>query len=161
MRPLRARVLLSAISIGAFAVGALFPKLIFFVLGVGSAVLLAASHFTSRRPLTRALQQFQGRVVDVRLWGAPPPGSPGALTLTAVNTLGAGIHVFCSLEGGASMHLKVAQPRDSALGSGAVAIRAARYVQWNGQKVPSVGSAPAVSIALTEASVRERPGSVA
>lgn len=161
MRPVPARILLSALTLAAFAAGAVFPKLIFFVLAAGSAVLLATSLFTSRRPLTRALQQFQSRAVEVRLWGVPPPGAPGPLILTAVNALGAGAHVFFSLGGGASMHLKVAQPQDPTLASTAVVIRTARYVQWNGQKIPRVGSAPAVSIALTEAAVRERPGSVA
>lgn len=161
MRPLPARVLLLAISIGAFSVGALFPKVIFFVLGIGSAVLLATSLLTSRRPLTRELQQLQGHVVNVRLWGASPPGSPGVLTLTAVNALGAGAHLFFSIEGCASMHLKVAQPQDPHFGSGTVVIPAARYVQWNGRKIPPVNGAPAVSIELTEPPVREQPGSVA
>ncbi len=142
---------------GAFTAGALFPKLIFFVLGLGSAALLATSVLTNRQPLTRALQQFQGYAVEVRLWGALPPGSSGPLVLTAVNALGAGAHVFFSVESGASMHLKVAQPRDPHLGS-AVIIGSAKYVQWNGEKIPRVGIAPAVSVSLAEAPVRERPG---
>ena len=161
MRPIPARVLLSVVSIGAFAAGALFPKAIFFVLGIGAAVLLATSLLTSRRPLTRALQQFQGHVVNVRLWGVSPPGSSGALTVTAVNALGAGAHVFFSLEGRPSMHLKIAQPQDPKLGAGTVVIPAARYVQWNGQKLPRAHGAAAVSIELIEAPVRERPGSEA
>src|ERR1043166_4164819 len=100
MRPLPARVLLSAVAIVALAAGVLFAKAIFFVVAVGASVLLATSLLTSRRPLTRALQRFEGCVVDVRLWGAPPPGAPSRLTITAVNAIGAGVHVFVS-----SMHL--------------------------------------------------------
>jgi hypothetical protein len=145
MRPLPARLLLSAIAVGALIAGVLYPRAIFFVVAVGAVVLLATSLLTSRRPLTRALQTFQGRVVDVRLWGAPPPGSSSRLTVTAVNALGAGFHVFF-----ASVHLKVAQPNDARIEAGSVVIGSARYVQWNGRKVPPVGGAPAFSITLTE-----------
>ena len=151
MRPFPARLLLSALTVGAFAAGALYSKPVFFLVGFGAAVLLTTSFLTSRRPLTRALQQFQNRTVEVRLWGAPPPGPPSALVLAAVNALGAGIHVFCSMEGGgASMHLKIAQPQNPTLGPTTVIVEAAKYVQWNGRKIPRVDGAPAVSIAVVE-----------
>ena len=151
MRPFPARVLLSALTVGALAAGALYSKPVFFLLGFGAAVLLATSLLTSRRPLTRALLQFQNRVVEVRLWGAPPPGSPCALVLTAVNALGPGAHLFFSIEGGgASMHLKIAQPQNPILGPTAITVEAAKYVQWNGRKIPRVDGAPAVSIAVVE-----------
>jgi hypothetical protein len=141
MRPLPARVLLSAIAAGALIAGVLCPRAIFFVVAVGALVILATSLLTSRRPLTRALQTFQGRVVDVRLWGAPPPASPSRLTVAAVNALGAGVHVFFS-----STHLKVAQPENAQIVAGSIVISSARYVQWNGKKVAPVSGAPAVTI---------------
>lgn len=158
MRPIPSRVLLSVITISAFAAGALSPKFIFFVLALGSGALLATSLYTSRRPLTRALLRFKDHPVEVRLCGAPRPGPSGALVLTAVNALGAGVHVFFSVAGGASIHLKVAQPRDPTVGSDTIVIGAAKYVQWNGKKISGVGTAPAVLIALSDAPVRERPG---
>lgn len=150
MRPFPSRVLLSAIALGAFTAGALYPKVIFFVLALGAVALLATSVLTSRWPFTRALQQFEGRPVVIHLWGALPPGLSGAPILTAVNALGAGAHAFFSAEGVASMHLKIAQPRDLRLGPGRVVIASARYVQWNGQKIPRMGGAQAVSIELIE-----------
>jgi hypothetical protein len=161
MRPLPARVLLSAIAIGAFTTGALYSRLLFFVVGLGAVALLATSILTSRWPVTRALQQFQGHSVAVRLWGSPPPGPAGALVLTAVNALGAGAHVFFSDEGGAAMHLKIAQPKDLHLASGRFVIGSAKYVQWNGRKIPRLASATAVSIERVDTSGGERPESVA
>lgn len=146
MRPLPARVLLSAIAIGAFTTSALYPRLIFFVVGLGAVALLATTLLTSRWPVTRALQQFQGHSVAVRLWGSPPPVPSGALVLTAVNALGAGAHVFFSVEGGVAMHLKIAQPKELHLAPGRLVIGSAKYVQWNGQRIPRLAGATAVSI---------------
>jgi hypothetical protein len=164
MRPTAARVLLSVIAIVALAAAVVTAKYIFVVLAVGACVLLVTSLRTSRRPLTQALLTFRNQAVDVRLWGVPvPPAAPSgsSLILASVNALGAGTHVFFNIDGGVSMHLKVAQPKDPTLALGAVIIGSARYVQWNGKKMPRVGSAPAVFIALSAGSVREPPGSVA
>jgi hypothetical protein len=93
--------------------------------------------------------------VEVRLWGAPPPELSGAtFILESVNALGAGAHIFFNVEGVGSMHLKVAQPQDPHLTADSVVIGSARYVQWNGKRLPRIGSAPAVVIALADASVR-------
>jgi hypothetical protein len=147
MRPVPARVLLSAVAIAGLTAGVFFSKVIFFVVAVGALVVLVTSLLTSRRPLTHSLQRFQGHVVDLQIWGAPPPGSPSGLTVTAVNALGAGVHVFFS-----SMHLKIAQPKDPQIGSTSVVIGNARYVQWDGRKVAPVAGTAAVSIALIEGS---------
>src|SRR5450755_2637680 len=157
MRPTPARVLLSVITIGALATGALTALPIFFVVALGAGVLLGTSLSTSRRPLTHALERFRDRAVEVRLWGAPPPNLSGpTLVLTAVNSIGAGAHVFFKLHGSRPMHLKVAQPRDPSLTVDSVVIGSARYVQWNGKRLPRVGSAPAVAIALCEAPMSGR-----
>ena len=150
-----ARILLSSITIGALAAGVLTSQLIFPLVALGAGILLGTSLSTSRRPLTHAIDHFRNRAVEVRLWGAPPPDLSGAtLVLTSVNALGAGAHLFFSVQGGGSVHLKVAQPRDASLAPKCVIIGSARYVQWNGKRLPHVGSAPAVAIALSEASVR-------
>lgn len=150
MRPLPARLLLSAIAIGAIATGVLTSKLIFVVLALGAGVLLATSLATGRRPLTRAIQRFRNHPVEVRIWGAPPPASSGdTLLVSDVNAIGAGVHVFFSAEGRAPIHLKVAQPTDSSVTSDSVVIGAARYVQWNGKKILRAGNAPAVAIVCT------------
>jgi len=88
--------------------------------------------------------------VVVRLWGAAPPGTAGgALTLSAVNVIGAGTHVFFTTSDGASLHLKIAQPRGAELAPDHVTVAAARYVQWNTTKLEHSDSAAAVSISLT------------
>lgn len=134
----------------------------FFVVTLGAAVLLGTSLGTSRRPLTHALEGFRNRVVEVRLWGAPPPDLPGAtLILRSVNALGAGAHVFFDAQGSGSTHLKIAQPQDTRLAQDNVVIGSARYVQWNGKRLPPVGGAPAVAIAVSVKPVDGHPGSVA
>ena len=156
MRPTPARILLSAIAAGSLAAGVLTSQHIFFVVALGAGTLLGTSLSTSRRPLTHAINRFRNQTVEVRLWGAPPPGLSGArLVLTSVNAIGAGAHVFFNVQGGGSMHLKVAQPQDPRSAPDRVVIGSARYVQWNGKRLPHGGSAPAVAIALSEATVRK------
>jgi len=154
MRSTPARILLSAVTIGALAAGVLTSQLIFLLVALGACVLLGTSLSTSRRPLTHAIDHFRNHAVEVRLWGAPPPGLSGAtLVLTSVNPLGVGAHVFFNVQGGGSMHLKVAQPQDPRIAPSCVIIGSAKYVQLNGKRLPHVGSAPAVAITLSEASV--------
>ena len=154
MRPTPARILLSAIAIGSLAAGVLTSQVIFFVVALGAGILLGTSLSTSRRPLTRAINRFRNQRVEVRLWGAPPPDLSGAtLVLTSANAIGAGAHVFFNVQGGGPIHLKVAQPQDPGLEPDRVVIGSAKYVQWNGKRLPHGGSAPAVAIALSEATV--------
>lgn len=155
MRPTPSRVLLTAISIAALAAGVLTSQFIFFGVALGAGILLATSLSTSWRPLTHALESFRNRAVEVRFWGARPFGLPdSALVLTSVNAIGAGVHVFFNVQGARrSMHLKVAQPKDPGLAPASVTIGSARYVQWNGKRIPRAGGAPAVVIALSEAAV--------
>ena len=148
MRPIPARLLLSAVTIGALAAFAFTSQLIFLLVALGAVVLLATSLSTSRRPLTRAIDRFRNHPVDVRLWGAPPPDLSGAtLVLTSVNALGAGAHLFFNVPGGGPMHLKVAQPRNHSLASDRVVVGSARYVQWSGKRLIPAAGAPAVVIA--------------
>lgn len=162
MRPTPARILLSFITVGTLAAGALTSQPVFFVVAFGAGILLGTSLSTNRRPLTRALESFGNHAVEVRLWGAPPPEVFGTtLVVKEVNALGAGTHVFFVAQGGASRHLKVAQPQDSRLAVDSVVIGSARYVQWNGKRLPRVGSAPAVSIVLCKPLPAGDPGSVA
>jgi hypothetical protein len=105
--------------------------------------------------ITQALLRFVGSEVAVRIWGTSPVPDGNALVITSVNALGAGFHVFFRDSAGASIHLKVAQPRDARLASDEVVVSAARYVQWNVKKIPAVAGAPALTVALT-ATARSR-----
>ena len=99
MRPTPARILLSALVIGALTAGVLTSQLIFYLVALLAGFLLATSLSTTRNPLTQALHRFRGFTVEVRAWGALPPLPPGAtLVLTSVNVLGAGVHVFFQAE---------------------------------------------------------------
>jgi hypothetical protein len=141
---------LSAIVVGSLAAGVLTSQAVFFVVALGAGVLLGTSLSTSRRPLTRAINRFRSQRVDVRFWGDPPPDLSGAtLVLTSVNALGAGVHVFFNVPGGGAVHLKVAQPQDPSLAADSVVIGSARYVQWNGKRLPQGSNGPAVAIALS------------
>ena len=152
MRPRPARVILSLITIGALAAGVVTSQFIFIVVALGALVLLVTSLATSRQPFTKACLRFRDQAVAVRVWGVPPPTPPGTtLILKSVNALGAGAHLFFDAGGGVSMHLKVAQPRHPTLTPDTVIVGSARYVQWNGKKLPRVGSAPALSIASSDA----------
>jgi len=147
MRPLPARLLFIALSAAALILGVLTRQVIFFVVAVMALLLLGTSLSTARVPLTRALGRFAGQAVDVRLWGAPPPGSAGALVVESVNLLSVGVHVFFKTTSGQVMHLKIAQPSGATLADGHVVIATAKYVQWNGAKIKSQPGAPAISIA--------------
>ena len=162
MRPLPARTLFSLLAISAVVLGVVTGQTIFFVLVPLPLFLLATSLATSRLPLTRALGGLRNQVVEVRLWGAPPPGTPGpTLVLTSVNVISVGIHLFLTASDGKTMHLKVAQPRDATLAPDLVTIGAARYVQWNARKLEPSATSVAVSIARAGSSETELPGGVA
>lgn len=161
MRPLPARTLFSLLAASAVALGVLTGQPVFFVLAPLPLFFLATSLATSRLPLTRTLRRFRNHVVDVRLWGAPPPDIPGTtLILSSVNVISFGIHLFFTASDGFSMHLKVAQPRDATLAPDHVTIATARYVQWNTTKLKPSDTFAAVSIALAGSSEMELPRGV-
>ena len=153
MRPTPARGLLSALALSALIAGVLTSQVIFYLAALMAAFLLAGSLGTTRNPLAQTLLGFRSCVVEVRVWGAPAPLPSGAtLVLISVNVLGAGVHVFFQSSAGSSIHLKVAQPKGVQLAPRAAVVGSARYVQWNGKKLPVINGAPAVSIAISEAS---------
>lgn len=159
MRPTTARILFSLLAASAMVLGLVTGQTFFFLLVPLPLFLLATSLTTSRLPLTRALGGFRNHVVEVRLWGAQPPDTPGTtLILTSVNVISVGIHLFFTASDGFTMHLKVAQPRDARLAPNHVIIGAAKYVQWNSTKLKPSDTFPAVSIALAGSSEIELPG---
>lgn len=159
MRPVPACILFSVLATAAVALGVFTGQTFFFILASLPLFLLGTSLATSRLPVTRSLGRFRNHVVDVRLWGAPPPGTPGStLILSSVNVISFGIHVFFTTSEGFSMHLKVAQPRDATLAPDHVTLGTARYVQWNTTKLKPSDAFAAVSIALAGCSeMQPRP----
>ena len=151
MRPKPARILFSLLGASAVVLGFVTEQPIFFVLAPLPVLFLSTSLATSRLPLTRALGNFRDQVVEVRLWGGPPPDtSETTLVLSSVNVIGLGVHLFFAASDGASLHLKVAQPRDATLTPEHVTITAARYVQWNATRLRASDTLPAVSITLAD-----------
>ena len=158
MRPTPARVLFSLLAAFAVVLGVITGQTIFFLLVPLPLFFLATSLATSRLPLTRALGGFQNQVVEVRLWGAPPPDTSGlTLILTSVNVISAGIHLFFAAPDGSTVHLKVAQPREATLATDRVTIGAARYVQWNARKLTPSDTMAAVSIGRADPTTRNPP----
>lgn len=153
MRRVPARVLFSLLVVCAAVLGVVTRRTIFFIVAALPLVLLATSLPTSALPLSRALNRFTNQAVDVRLWGAQPPNTSGsALTLTSVNVLGVGVHLFFKASDGNSMHLKIAQPRKTTIARDHITIEAVRYVQWNRTKLKPGDTSVAVSIALSGSS---------
>jgi hypothetical protein len=150
MRPLPARILFSLLAVVSAALGVITGRPILLVVTAISLFLLTTSLLTSRLPLARALSRFRNQAVEVRLWGGSPPDSgSGTFVLTDVNVISAGTHVYFSTSDGTRMHLKVAQPRDVRLTTGAVVIAEARYIQWNRTRIRPQPGAPAAAIALS------------
>ena len=149
MRPLPSRVLFSLLVISFVVLGFVTRQTIFFILAPLPLLFFATSLATSKVPLTRTLSSFRNHAVDVRLWGAPPPGTSGTtLIVSSVNVISFGIHVFFTAPDGSSIHLKIAQPRKATLAPDHVVIAVAWYVQWNVTKLKPSETFPAVSIAL-------------
>ncbi|MES1240662.1 MAG: hypothetical protein ABUT39_03490 [Acidobacteriota bacterium] len=162
MRPTPARVLLAVLILSALTAAVLTSQFIFYLAALMAGFLLATSLSTIGLPLTKALNRLRGCVVEVRVWGAVPPLPPGAtLVLTSVNVLGLGIHVFFQASGGGPIHLKVAQPTKAQVALNGAVIGSARYVQWEGKKLPFISGKPAVFVSLSDAAVRDSPASVA
>jgi len=154
MRPVPARILFSVLTVCAIALFVVTRQAIFALIAPLPLLPLATSLATSRLPLTRALGRFRHHPVEVLLWGAAPPGTAGTtLTLSAVNVIGAGTHVFFTTSDGSSFHLKIAQPRGAEVAPDQVTVAEARYVQWNAAKVERSGTAAAVSIELENVSL--------
>jgi hypothetical protein len=150
MRPVPSRILFSVLGACAIALGVVTGQKIFFIVAALLLLLLATSLATSRLPLTRALGRFRHQPVEVRLWGAAPPGTAGTtLILTSVNVMSVGTHLFFTASDGSSAHLKIAQPRDAQLAPDHVTVATARYVQWNTTKLERNDTAAAVSIAVS------------
>jgi hypothetical protein len=114
------------------------------------ALLFLATRLSHAGRLAAALQHFQGRTVEVLIWGAPPPATDGALvTLTSVKALGAGLHLYFQAGVGTSpLHLKVAQPSQARVTGDLLIIETARYMQWRRKNLPAVPGAPALTVTL-------------
>src|SRR5438876_4849953 len=148
MRSTTLRVIVAMVAAGAFAAGLLTSQFGFIVLGMVAALFLASS-FSQARRLTESLQRFRHQAVAVRVWGASLPVPNGAMTITSVRSLGAGLHIFLRLGTNDSpTHLKVAQPKRVLLEPGALIIESASYAQWSGKKLPRTTGCPALSITL-------------
>jgi hypothetical protein len=154
MRVLPFRLLLALLGAGVLLCGLLTSQPVLVLAGVMAAALLALHFSRLRQPVPQALQRFQNQSVTVLVWGAPPPGSAPdpELAVESVNVIGAGLHIFFATRGGASIHLKVAQPRANDITPERVVLGGARYVQWAGHKIPRVQGAPALSVVLDKKS---------
>ena len=159
-RPAAAAVA-AVVALGGLIASALTSHVLFLVPAIVALLFLATS-FSGAGRVAKPLQDFRNRSAEVRVWGAPLPVPSGAtITITSVKALGAGLHVFLQVApGGSSTHLKVAQPGRAQVLARQLTIESARYVQWAGKRLPRVAGTSALTISLSEASIREPPVSV-
>jgi len=135
---------------------------------VGGVVSIAAAVFTSRigvlaiaviclLPLATSLGQagrlaaslrdFEGRFVNVVVWGASLQGSVGApLRVETVGAVGAGLLIYLTSSRASRTLLKVAQPRSWRLENERLIIDEAAYVQWAGRRLARAEGCSAVTI---------------
>jgi|SRR6516164_5805348 len=110
--------------------------------------LVGASTFGGTARLAEQMRPLVAKSVYARAWGAELPDHFGAeFTVHSVRAFGPGLHVYLRpSEGSASIHLKVAQPRESALDDSRLVISEAKYVQWAGRKVTKVDGTKALEL---------------
>ena len=124
--------------------------MIFIAVLVALAVFLfVGTRLSNAGRLSASLQDVPGRSVEVHVWGAPLAHSSATFQMDSVRALGAGLLIFLrqSPEGRPSL-LKVAQPRASTVQGPTTEIRDARYVQWDGRRLPRVEGVSAVRIQI-------------
>lgn len=85
----------------------------------------------------RSLRAFEGRPVQVEIWGVPLPGSEGCLfKVDSLACLGVGLWIYLRpLSGGRRTKLKIAQPTSMLLNNGVAKIDFSGYAQWAGRWV--------------------------
>lgn len=107
--------------------------------------LFAGSTLSRAGRLAAQLRRLVGRRVVVTVWGTPL-GSPGEeLTLASASAFGAGLLMRLGSPGsGASILLKVAQPRKASTTDSGLVVQEAAYVQWDGKRLPRQAGPDAV-----------------
>lgn len=161
MRSTTLRVVAAAVAVSGFT-ASVFTSRSLFLVPVIVALLFLATSFSEAGRLAEALQGFLRHTAAVRAWGVALPVPRGAtITVTSVKALSAALHVFLQVSpGGASTHLKVAQPSRAQVLPHQLTIEAAAYVQWDGKRLPRVPGAPALTISLDPSRCSEPPKSV-
>lgn len=145
------RVGLVAVLAASLAVAAIasFGGVALIITAVVCLFLLASSVGNAGR-LSRSLRVLENRPVAIKVWGAPLPGLSIATRceIKSMRPLGVGLHLFISIDGGATTHLKVAQPRAANVSDSAAEIREAAYVQWARRRLPVATEQSAVTITV-------------
>jgi hypothetical protein len=152
----------AAVAVSGF-IASVFTSRSLFLVPVVVALLFLATSFSEAGRLAEALRGFLHHTAAVRAWGVALPVPSGAkITVTSVKAFSAGLHVFLQVSpGGASTHLKVAQPSRAQVLPQRLTIESAAYVQWDGKRLPRVPGAPALTISLDPSHRSEPPKSVA
>lgn len=147
MRTTTPRLVFAAVAVAALAASAFGARFTFVLIAVVALLFLGTSFGEAGR-LAGELQSFRGRAVEVRIWGAPLPGTEGVtMTLTSVRALGVGLHVYFQLDDARpSMHLKVAQPSRWRLADRSLEIENARYIQWSSKRLARDAARPALTM---------------
>ena len=143
-RALRVGVLICGLA--AIAAAALTSRIAFLAIAVICFIGLASSLGEAGR-LVQSLRDFEGRSVNVVVWGSAVQGKPDApLRVETVGAVGAGLLIYLASSGASRTLLKVAQPRAWRLENRHLVIGDAAYVQWAGKRLARQEGSSAVSI---------------
>ena len=110
-------------------------------------LFLAGTAFGRASGLATSLRPFVGRPVRVEVWGASLPGSGEArYEVASIMAFGAALLIHLrAVPGGRRILLKVAQPGSGRVEDNHLEVADARYISWNGTRLPrSVGVAALV-----------------
>jgi hypothetical protein len=90
------RIGLVAVSVVMFAIAATTPRFNIIPIIVALLCLLVLASSLSRAGrLSGSLRRFQGRAVDIRVWGEPLPHGPdSSCQIKSVRAFGAGLLLF-------------------------------------------------------------------
>ena len=116
------------------------------VVAVVVLLMLVASAMGAGRVAARC-SHLKGQAVKVRVWGtAPSAVGQGEVVVKRIWALGAGLHFDVATNGGASVHIKIAQPREWSIQSDSLTIAEAKYVQVAGADVGHMPGCPAIQL---------------
>jgi hypothetical protein len=135
-----------------FGIAAATPRFSILPIGIAlTCLIFIATSLSSAGRLSESLAAFLKRPVEIRVWGeALSKTSDEACEIESIRAVGAGLHLFVKYSTRPRGHLKVAQPRVSRIAETTVEIGDARYIQWEGRKLPRTTEAPAVTVTIRE-----------
>lgn len=143
------RVALGGVAVSAFAAAFVTAPQMPILVGVVTSLLCATS-FGGAGRVAAGAEALRGRPVTLTVWGRESTPGAALARVESVLALGAGLHFWFRTAGGATVHLKIAQPWAETVSPEAVIIKNAKYVQLSGRRLPRAEGHPAVELLFLE-----------